>query len=228
VHFGLQRREGADAATQRTGPSLRFEPPRRPGGKRPRWLSLKFCHSLLLDHFRCLAVDGSGLLDHLSREAISRSISRLRSPWLDPKNASRPGAGCRLATALTGGFIPARAVPPADLPHIVCSTKVRPLASFPRDPRRRAHKRRSFCKRPCRSSSSLRVLRPQGAAKNERRAKSGCANSVKSRSRNRRSSPPSRWATADMPHLAPAPTRREQGSARPAPSAPQGPHIKGS
>src|SRR5205823_7116259 len=52
----------------------------------------------------------------------------------------------------------------------VCGTKMHPMASSPRiliDTR--THRARSYAKSPSRSSSSLRVLRRQGAAKHKRR-----------------------------------------------------------
>src|SRR6202007_1447618 len=50
----------------------------------------------------------------------------------------------------------------------VCDTKMHPMASSPRILRRQATvRRRSFAKSPRRSSSSLRVLRRQGAAKHK-------------------------------------------------------------
>ena len=52
----------------------------------------------------------------------------------------------------------------------VCGTKMPPMASSPRILNRQTGtvRRRSYAKSPRRSSSSLRVLRPQGATKHKR------------------------------------------------------------
>ena len=53
----------------------------------------------------------------------------------------------------------------------VCGTKMRPNGELPLDPQQtgRHPRRRSYAKSPRRSSSSLRVLRRQGAAKHKPR-----------------------------------------------------------
>ena len=53
----------------------------------------------------------------------------------------------------------------------VCGTKMRPNGELPSDPlgRQATPDAEAMQKSPCRSSSSLRVLRPQGAAKHKRR-----------------------------------------------------------
>ena len=54
----------------------------------------------------------------------------------------------------------------------VCGTKMRPMASSPRILNRPTDRHRpepKLCKSPSRRSSSLRVLRRQGAAKHKRR-----------------------------------------------------------
>ena len=51
----------------------------------------------------------------------------------------------------------------------VCGTKVRPNGELPSDPQQTGTDQIPKLCNPCRSSSSLRVLRRQGAAKHKRR-----------------------------------------------------------